>query len=171
MCANWLCAGRIRLGWVHDAIFFAYHMFMHSHAYVLFFQYILIYLNCFGTFLGVSFFPSPSPHSLVYVSASWHPSVSQLRPRTLCVLRHRLLLILLLLIFGSVIRMPERTSRRTFLDEVYIWNVESFWRTSPTLTFPLSFTIGDGSHCVTSRSPVHSCWSKSFTPTCMDLII
>ena len=46
---------------------FACHMFMHSHAYVLSFQYIFIYLNCFGTFLRVSFFP---PHSLVYISAS-----------------------------------------------------------------------------------------------------
>ena len=33
-------------------------------------------------------------------------------------------------------RMPERTSRRIFLDEVFIRNAESFWRTSSTLTFP-----------------------------------
>ena len=36
----------------------------------------------------------------------------------------------------------------------------------PTPTFPLSFTVGDGSHCVTSRSHVLSCLSKSFTLTC-----
>ena len=30
--------------------------------------------------------------------------------------------------------------------------------------------IGVGSHCVTSRSHVHPCWFRSFTPTCMDLI-
>ena len=64
-------------------------------------------------------------------------------------------------------RMPERTSRRTFLDEVFIRNAESFWRTSPTLTFPLSFTVRDRSHCVTSWSLVQPCWSRSFTPTCM----
>ena len=30
MCANWLCAGRIGLGWVHDEFSIAFHMFMHS---------------------------------------------------------------------------------------------------------------------------------------------
>ena len=67
--------------------------------------------------------------------------------------------------------MPIRNSRRTFLDEVFIRNAKSFWRTSPTLTFPLSFIVGNGSHCVTSRSLVLSCLSRSFTPTCMGLII
>ena len=42
---NWLCASRIRLGSAHDAFYIACHMFMHSHAYVLSLQYILIYLN------------------------------------------------------------------------------------------------------------------------------
>ena len=40
--------------------------------------------------------------------------------------------------------------QRTSLDEAFIWNAKSFCRTLPTLTFPLSFTVGDGSHCVTS---------------------
>ena len=123
-----------------------------SHAYVLSFQYIFIYLNCFRTFLSVSFSP---PLSLVYVSASWHQNVSLLRPRTLFVPGHPLRLILLLLLFGSVIRMPERTSRRTSLDEAFIQNAKSFCQTSPTPTYPLSFTVGVGSHCVTSRSPIH----------------
>ena len=109
------------------------------------------YLNCFGTFLSVSFSPPPpTPLSLVYISMSRHQNVSLLHPETLFILGHPLRLILLLLPFGSVMRMPERTSRRTFLSEVFIRNAESFWRTSPTLTFPLSFTVGDGSHCVTS---------------------
>ena len=60
--------------------------------------------------------------------------------------------LILLLISGSVMRMPERTSRRTFLDEVFIWNAKSFWWTLPTLTFPMSFTVRVGSHCVTSWS-------------------
>ena len=34
-------------------------------------------------------------------------------------------------------RMLERTSRRTFLEEMFVQNAESFWRTSSTLTFPL----------------------------------
>ena len=70
-----------------------------------------------------------------------------------------------------VIRMSERTSRRTFLNELFIWNVESFWRISPTLTYPMSFIVRVGSHCVTSRSLVLPCWSRSFTPTCMELIL
>ena len=36
---------------------------------------------------------------------------------------------------------------------------------------PLSFTIKDGSHCVTSWSHVLSRLSKSFTPTCTGLIV
>ena len=67
--------------------------------------------------------------------------------------------------------MPTRHSQRTFLDATFIWNAKSFWRTSPTPTFPMSFTIGDGIHCVTSRSPVLSCLSRSFTPTCTGLIV
>ena len=35
----------------------------------------------------------------------------------------------------------------------------------------MSFTVGDGSHCVTSRSPILSCLSRSFTSTCMRLIV
>ena len=67
--------------------------------------------------------------------------------------------------------IPTRHSRRTFLDTAFILNAKSFWRTSPTLTFPLSFTVGDGNHCVTSWSLVLSCLFRSFTPTCMGLII
>ena len=56
---------------------------------------------------------------------------------------------------------------RTSPNEAFIQNVKSFCRTLLTLTFPLSFTVGDGSHFVTSRSHVLSCLSRSFTPTCM----
>ena len=54
MCENWLCAGRIGLGWAYDAISFAYHMFMHSPCIRTLFSIYLLYLNCFGTFLIVS---------------------------------------------------------------------------------------------------------------------
>ena len=101
----------------------------------------------------------------------WHLSVNPLQPGTLFVPVLLYLPILLLLLFGSVMMMPLRHSRRTFLDEVFIRNTKSFWRTSPTLTFPLSFTIGNESHCMTSRSPVLSCLSRSFTPTCTGLIV
>ena len=67
--------------------------------------------------------------------------------------------------------IPTRHSQRTFLDTTFILNTKSFWRTSPTLTFPLSFTVGDGNHYVTSWSLVLLCLSRSFTPTYMGLII
>ena len=53
MCANWLCVGRIRLGWAHDEISFVYHMFMHSPCIRTLFSIYLLYLNCFGAFLIV----------------------------------------------------------------------------------------------------------------------
>ena len=81
------------------------------------------------------------------------------------------LLILRFLVFGSVIMMPLRHFRRTSLGEAFIRNTKLFCQTLPTLTFPLSFTVGDGSHHMTSRSPVLSCLSRSFTPTCTGLIV
>ena len=36
---NWLCAGMIGLGWTHDAIYFACHMFMHFPCIHTPFQY------------------------------------------------------------------------------------------------------------------------------------
>ena len=130
-------------------------MLMHFHAYVFYILYIPIYLNCFGTFLIISF---SRPHSLVYVNASWHLNISLLHPETLFVPGHLLLLLIPLpLLFGSMMKMLKRTSRRTFLDEAFIRNAKSFCQTYPTLTFPLSFTVGVGSHCVTSWSIVHPC--------------
>ena len=111
------------------------------------------------------------PLSSVCVSLClWHLNSSLLHLGILFIPGHPLHLILLLHLFGFMMRMPERLSGRTFLDEAFILNAKSSWRTSPTLTYPLSFTIGVGSHCVTSRSHVYLCRSKSFTPTYMDLI-
>ena len=152
----WLCAGRIGLGWAHDAIFLC---MSHVHAFpcirTLLSIYIFIYLNCFGTFLSVSFSP---PHSLVYVSALWHQNISLLRHGTLFIPGYLLLLLIPPpLLFGSVMSKLERTSQKTFLDEAFIQNAKSFCQTSLTLTYPLSLKVGVGSHRVTSRSPVHSC--------------
>ena len=116
-------------------------------------------------------FFSPSLSLLFTLVATWHLNVNLLRPGTLFVPRQPLLLIPLLLPSDSVMRRPNRTSLRTFLDEAFIRNAKSLCRTSPTLTYPLSSTIGLRSHCVTSRSLVHPCLFKSSTPTCMDLII
>ena len=116
----------------------------------------------------MSLFPSVSFFRLV---ASWHLNKNLLCPETLFVSAHPLLLTPFPLTFSSMMRMPNRISLRNFLDEAFIWNAKSFFRTSPTLTYPLSFTVGVGSHYVTSRSLVYSCLSRSSTPTCMNLII
>ena len=130
-------------------------MLMHFHAYVFYILYILIYLNCFGTFLIISF---SRPHSLVYVNASWHLNISLFHPGTPFTSGHPLLLLILLPhTSSSVMRRPKWNSLSTSLDEEFIQNARSSCQTSPTLTYPLSFTIGVGSHCVTSWSLVHPC--------------
>ena len=60
---------------------------------------------------------------------------------------------------------------KNFSRRGFIRNAKSFCRTLLTPTFPLSFTVGDGSHYVMSRSPVLSCLSRSFTLTCTRLIV
>ena len=97
-----------------------------------------------------------------------------LRPGTLFVPRHLLLLpplILLHLTFDSMMIKPIRTFRRTSHDEAFIQNAKSFYRTFPILTFPLSSTVGVGSHFVASRSLIPPWSYRSFTPICTDLII
>ena len=167
---RWIACLLVGLDWAEPMMLFTLHVtclciFMHTYVTFSIFLYIWIvwsFSECF-------FLP---PHSLVYVNASMAPKRKLAPSQTLCVLRPPLhLLILPLLLFSSVMKMPKRTSRRTFLEEAFIWNTESFWRTSPTLTYSMSFIVGVGSHYVTSRSHVLPCWSKSFTPTCMELIL
>ena len=134
--------------------FIACHMFMYFPCIRTLFSIYFDIFELLGTFLIVSF----SLYFSVYVSLClWHRNVNLLRPETLFVLGHCLHLILLPLLFDSIMRMPKRTSWRTFLDEVFIRNAKSFWQTSPTLTYPMSFIVGVGSHCVTSRSHVLPC--------------
>ena len=104
-------------------------------------------------------------------SCLWHLNVNPLQPGTLFIPMLLCLLILHLLMFGFMMMMPLRHFQRTSLDEAFIWNAKSFCRTLLTPTFPLSFIVGDRSHCVTSRSHVLLCLSRSFTPTCTRLII
>ena len=131
-----------------------------------------IFFNIFWTVLGLFWLSSLFLPLFVYVSLLlWHPNVNLLYPITLFVPGHLLLLIPPPFLFSSVMRRPNQTSLRTFLDEAFIRNAESFCQTFLTLTYPLLFTVRVGSHCVTSRSPVHPCWSRSFTLTCMDSIL
>ena len=71
------------LGWAHDAIFFACHMFMHSPCIRTLFSIYLLYLNCFGTFLIVSLSLPLFLFTLVVSMAPKHksnPSQNPFRP-------------------------------------------------------------------------------------------
>ena len=143
----------VGLDWAKPMMLFyiACHMFMHSHAYVLSFQYILIYCELFWDFFDCLL--SLSLPLSVYVSLFlWHRIVNLLCPRTLFVSGHPLLLTLLLSLFGFVIRRPNRTFVRTFHNKSFIRNAKSFCQIFLTLTYPLSFTVGVRSHCVASWS-------------------
>ena len=160
---NCLCAVRIGLGWAHDVFKFACHMFMHFHAYVPSCFYLLI-LNVFDTFLILTLSLSLS----LTLVASWHLNVNPLYPWTFFVLGYLLLLLLtsLHLTYGSMMRRPNRTSWRTFHDEVFIRNAKSFCQIFLRLTYPLSSTVGVGSHCVASRSHALSWSYRSSIPIC-----
>ena len=106
--------------------------------------------------------------------ALWHLNENLLCPETLFVPRHLLLLprlILLHLTSGSVMIKPVRTFQRTSHDEAFIQNAKLFYQTFLILTFPLSSTVGVGSHYVASRSLVLPWSYRSFTPICTDSII
>ena len=140
-------------------------IFIHTYLTFSIFLYIdcdWCFSACLSLSLSLSFFR---------LVALWHLNENLLRPGTLFVSGHPLLLILLPLIFGFVMIKPNRAFQRTFLDKAFIWNAKSFCQTPLTLTYPLSFTVGVGSHCVMSWSLVHPCLYMSSTPTCMDLII
>ena len=92
--------------------------------------------------------------SFFHLVASWNLNENLFRPRILFVLWHPLLpLIPLLLLFDSVMRRPVRTSWRTSLDEAFIQNAKSSYQIFPILTYPLSSTVGVGSHCLASTCP------------------
>ena len=167
MCAICLCADRFGLGSAHDAICFACHMFMHFPCICISFHIFLL-VNCFGTFLIVSFSLPLFLFTLVVSMASKRkstPARNLLRSETSSSSD-------LLLSLSSV---PWWWCLQGILGELFymrfIRNAKSFWRTSLTLTFPLSFTIGNGSLCMTFQSLVLSYLSRSFTPTCTGLIV
>ena len=144
-----ICCVLLGLDWAESMMFLYLHVIcscIFMHAYLHFFMFL--YIDLFVVFLHVSLSPSLSFFLLV---ASWHLNENPLCPRTLFVLGHPLPLTPLLLLFGSVMIKLERTFQRTSLDEAFIRNAKSFYRISLILTFPLSFTVRVGSHCVASR--------------------
>ena len=54
---NCLCSSRFGLDWAHDDFYFARHMLMHFHAYVLYIQYISIYIWTIWSFSDCLFLP------------------------------------------------------------------------------------------------------------------
>ena len=171
MCVICLCAGRIGLGWAHDVFLFCMshvHVFP-MHTYSLFIY--LIYLNYLGLF-WLFFSSSPLlPLNLFTLVVSMIPKHKSTPARNPLHFDASSSTDPSFLLSGSAMMMPLMHFQRTSPDEAFIRNAKSFYQTLPTLTFPLSFTVGDGSHCVTSRSHVLSCLSRSFTPTCMGLIV
>ena len=130
----------------------------HVHAFSCIHTFNSIYFDIFvfGAFLIVSLsFSLSLPFTLV---ASWHLSVSLLRPGTLFIPRYLLLLLHLTplpLTSGSMMRKPNWISLRTSHDAEFIRNAKLFCQTPLTLTCPLSSTVGVGSHSVAP-------WSRAF---------
>ena len=147
----------VGLDWVEPMMLFILHVTCLCIPMHTFFPFNLFFdiLNCFGTFLIV--FSLSLPLSVYVNLLLWHPNGNVLHPGTLFVPRHPLLLTLLLSLFGFVMRRPNHTSLRTFLNKVFILNAKSSCWTSPTPSYPLSSIVGDGGHCVTPRSLVHPC--------------
>ena len=161
-----LCAIRFGLGWAHDIFFGMSHVHAFSciRTFIYLYSYILMCLVifCVSLFLPLSFFR---------LVVSCHLNENPFRPRILFVLGHILFLTLHLFMYGSLMIKLERTFRRTFVDEVFIRNAKLSYQIFPILTYPLSFTVGVGSHYVTSRSLV-PLWSyRSFTPMWSESIL
>ena len=167
MCAIFLCADRFGLGWAHDAISFACHMFMHFPCIRTSFQYIWYIWKC----LGLSDCDSFSPSLLFMLVVSMAPRCKSTPAGTLFIPVLLRRLILLYLISGFVMMMPLRYFRRTFLNEAFIRNAKSSYRIFPILTYPLSSTVRVRSHYVASRSRAFSWSYRNSTPICTDLII
>ena len=110
--------------------------------------YSLIYFELFWDFsdclLSLSLSLSLSlflPFSVYVGLLLWHLNVNLLHAGILFVSGHPFLLTLLLSLFGFVMRSPNQTSFRTFLDEAFILYTKSSCQTSLTPIFPLSSTV------------------------------
>ena len=145
------------LNWVEPMMQFllACHMFMHISC-IRTLSFLFIW---FGLWLG-------SYLSLSRIDSIWHLSAILLRSKILFVPNHLLLLIFPLLTFGSMMRRLIRTSRRTFLNVVFIRSTMWFYWTFSILLYSLSFTLRDGNLFVRYPWGV-LLWSyKSFTLIC-----
>ena len=133
MCAYYvkmMCAGRFGLRLPHDVFTFACHMFMHfsCHMFMHFscihtnFVFIILILNCMGSFRRVSL-------SLSFISCSMAPKRKSILSRNPLILGHLFLLLLLTLLHltsSSMIIKLVRTFRRTFHNAAFIRNTKSY---------------------------------------------
>ena len=157
----WTTCVRIGLGWADDAISFAYHMFMHSPCIHTLFSIYLLYLNCFGTFLIVSLSLPLFLFTLVVSMTPKRKSTSSQNPFR----------------FGassssdptpSHIRFCDENARKYFSKNFSQQGVHSERRV--ILADFIDTDLPTVIHSQGWESLVHSCWSRSFTPTCMDSI-
>ena len=167
MCANWLCAGGNGLGWAHNAISVAYHMFMYSPCICTLFSIYLLYLNCFGTFLIVSLSLPLFLFTLVMSMAPKRKSTPSQNPLHSGALS----------LFDPTpphIQFRDEDARKDFSKNFSRRGVHLERRVIlvdfANTDLPTVIHSWGGSHCVTSQSFVHPCWSRSSTPTCMDSI-
>ena len=139
-----------------------------SHAYVLYFSIDLLYLKCFGTFLIVSLSLPLFLFTLVVFMAPKHkstPSRNLLRSRTSSSFDPT----------PSHLQFRDDDAHKAFSENFSRCGIHSkrqvILADFVDIDLLMSFTVGDGSHCVTSRSLVLSCLSRTFTPTYMELIV
>ena len=128
---------------------------------------MFMHFSCIRTFNSL-FYDIDLVHAFLCVSFSlsflrelalWHLNANPLCLGTFFIPGHLLLLpplILLHLTSSSVMIKPVRTFQRTFLDVAFIQNAKSSFQIFSILTFPLSSTVGVGSHCVAFESLVPS---------------
>ena len=116
-----------------------------------------MHFSCIRTFNSL-FYDIDLVHAFLCVSFSlsflrelalWHLNANPLYLGTFFIPGHHLT-------SSSVMIKPVRTFQRTFLDVAFIQNAKSSFQIFSILTFPLSSTIGVGSHCVAFKSLVFS---------------
>ena len=160
----------VGLDWAEPTMQFILHVTCSciSHAYILSFSIYLLYLKCFGTFLIISLSLPLFLFTLVVSIAPNRKSTPSQNPFR----------------FGkssssdptlSHLQFRDDDAHKTFQENFSRCGIHSK-RQVILVDFVdtdllMSFTVGDGSHCVMSRSSVLSCLSKIFTPTCMRLIV
>ena len=133
------------------------HMYFLSH--------ILTIVNCFGTFLIVSFFLPLFLFTLVVSMAPKRKSTPARNPlhSRASSSSNSVPLSLRLCDDDAHKAFSENFSRRGVHSERQVILADFADTNLPT--------VGNGSHCVMFRSLVLSCLSRSFTPTCTGLIV